>query len=61
MLIIEIGKNDNIEKALKNLKSKVIKTKQQKKLFEKKEYVKPSIKKRAQKLKAIYKEKMINN
>jgi len=61
MLIIEIGRNDNIEKALKNLKSKVIKTKQQKKLFEKKEYVKPSIKKRAQKLKAIYKEKMINN
>lgn len=50
MLIIEIGKNDNIEKALKNLKSKVIKTKQQKKLFEKKEYVKPSIKKRGQNL-----------
>lgn len=54
MIIIEIGRNDNIEKALKTLKSKVIKTKQQKTLFERKEFVKPSVLKRTQKLKAIH-------
>jgi len=61
MLVIEIGKNENIEKALKTLKSKVMKTKQQKQLFERKEYVKPSVKKRTQKLKAIYTQKRIGN
>jgi ribosomal protein S21 len=30
MIIVEIGKNENLERALKTLKSKVIKTKQQK-------------------------------
>ena len=34
MIIVEIGKNENLERALKTLKSKVIKTKQQKILFE---------------------------
>lgn len=57
MIIIEIGKNDNIEKALKTLKSKVIKTKQQKILFERKEFIKPSVVKRTQKLKAVYSER----
>ena len=61
MLIIEIGKNENIERALKTLKSKVMKTKQQKILFERKEYVKPSVKKRTQKLKAIYTQQKIGN
>lgn len=57
MIIIELGKNDNIEKALKTLKSKVIKTKQQKILFERKEFIKPSVVKRTQKLKAVYSER----
>jgi len=61
MLIIEINKQENIEKALKTLKSKVIKTKQQKLLFDKKEYVKPSVKKRSQLLKAIYSQKKKGN
>ncbi len=61
MLIIEIGKNENIERALKTLKSKVMKTKQQKILFERKEYVKPSVKKRTAKLKAIYTQQKIGN
>jgi TolA-binding protein len=39
MLIIEIKGKDSIERALKMLKSKVIKTKQQQKLFDKKQYV----------------------
>ena len=58
MIIIEIGRNDNIEKALKTLKSKVIKTKQQKILFERKEFVKPSVQKRIQKLKAVYSQRL---
>ena len=57
MLIIEIKNNENLEKALKTLKSKVIKTKQNQILFERKEYTKPSVKARTQKLKAIYVQK----
>ena len=61
MIIVEIGKNENLERALKTLKSKVIKTKQQKLLFERKEFVKPSVKKRIGKLKAIHSQRMKQN
>ena len=54
MLIIEIKKNEGIEKALKTLKSKVIKTKQQKTLQERKEFIKNSVK-------AIFIQKKNNN
>ena len=54
MIIIEIKNNDNIEKALKTLKSKVIKTKQNQILFERKQFTKKSVSKRTQKLKSIY-------
>lgn len=54
MIIIQIDRKDNLERALKTLKSKVIKTKQQKELFERKEFTKPSVKKRTKKLRAIY-------
>jgi small subunit ribosomal protein S21 len=54
MIIVEIKNGDNIEKALKSLKSKVIKTKQNQILFERKEFTKKSVTKRTQKLKAIY-------
>lgn len=54
MLIIDVKNSDNLERALKTLKSKVIKTKQNQILFERKEYTKPSVKKRATILKAIY-------
>ena len=57
MLIVEIKKGDNIERALKTLKSKVIKTKQNQSLLNRKEYTKPSVRKRTQILKAIYCEK----
>jgi small subunit ribosomal protein S21 len=57
MIVIEIKNNENIDKALKTLKSKVIKTKQTQTLFEKKEFVKKSIQKRKEKLKAIYTQK----
>jgi small subunit ribosomal protein S21 len=60
MLIVEV-KKDGIEKALKTLKSKVIKTKQNQILFEKKEFVKKSVVRRAQVLKASYVQKVKNS
>lgn len=61
MLIIEIKENGGIEKALKTLKSKVIKTKQQKLLTERKEYTKKSVQERSKRLKAIFVQKKKNN
>jgi len=58
MIIIKINNGDNIEKALKTLKSKVIKTKQTQKLFERKEYTKKSVLRRKQILKAKYIQRM---
>lgn len=60
MLIIEIKNNDNLEKSLKQLKNKVIKTKQNQILNERKEFEKRSVKKRKKLLKAIYTEKKKN-
>ena len=54
MIIVNIKNGDNIERALKMLKSKVIKTKQNQHLNERKEYVKKSVVKRTQILKAKY-------
>jgi len=57
MIIVILKPGENIEKGLKSLKSKVIKTKQNQLLTGKKEYTKKSVKKRNQILKAIYNEK----
>jgi small subunit ribosomal protein S21 len=54
MIIVEIKNGENIERALKTLKSKVIKTKQNQKLLDKKQYTKPSVVNRKKILKAIY-------
>jgi small subunit ribosomal protein S21 len=61
MIIINIQNGDNLERALKTLKSKVIKTKQNQQLLNRKEYVKPSVKKRKALLKAIYTNKVKNS
>lgn len=61
MIIVQIKNNENIEKALKNLKSKVIKTKQQQVLMDRKEYTKKSVRKRTERLKAIYIQKKKNS
>lgn len=61
MLIIQIKGSENIERALKQLKSKVIKTKQNQLLQERKEYTKKSVKQRSKLLKAIYTQKMKNS
>ena len=54
MIIIEIKNNENIDRALKLLKSKVIKTKQNQILFERKQYKKKSVLRRTELLKAKY-------
>jgi len=54
MIIVEIKNNENIEKSLKTLKSKIIKTKQNQILFNRKEYKKKSVLRRTELLKAKY-------
>jgi small subunit ribosomal protein S21 len=51
----------NIERALKTLKRKVRNTKQNEDLRNRKEYTKPSVEKRQEKLKAIYNQKKNND
>ena len=60
MIIIDISKEKNIETALRTYKSKVQKTKQIQKLRERQEFVKPSVKKRTERLKAIYVQRIKN-
>ena len=55
MLIIKV-ENNNIEKALKTLKRKVISTKQTESLRDRKEFNKPSVEKRKMVNKAKYKQ-----
>jgi small subunit ribosomal protein S21 len=57
MIIKKLEKNISIEKALKLYKSKVIKTRQQSELINRKEFVKKSVKKRESLKKAIYVQK----
>jgi small subunit ribosomal protein S21 len=61
MIIINLDKNITLEKGLKILKQKVIKTKQNEVLRDKKEYTKPSVKNRTQIKKAIYNQKYLND
>lgn len=58
MLQINISKEKNLESALKKLKYKFDKTGTKKNLFLRKEFLKPSILKRSQKIKAIYKQNL---
>lgn len=60
MIIINIANEKSLESALRSYKSKVQKTKQIQKLRERQEFVKPSVTKRKEKLKAIYSEKIKN-
>ena len=54
MLKVKIENGQSLEKALKVLKGKVIKTKQNEKLRERLQYEKKSVSKRNQKLKSKY-------
>jgi ribosomal protein S21 len=61
MLVVKVDSKGNIERALKELKGKVIKTKQNKILFERKEFEKDSVKKRRIVQKAVHIQKFKNN
>jgi small subunit ribosomal protein S21 len=60
MLIVNVNKNGDIEKALKELKSKVIKTRQNSFLNNRKEFKKKSVERREVLNKARYRQKLIN-
>jgi small subunit ribosomal protein S21 len=57
MIIVQVKNEKSIEQALKTYKFKIYKTKQIQKLQERKEYKKPSVKRRVQIQKAKYKQK----
>lgn len=61
MIIIKVKNGENIERALKRFKNKFSKTKVVKELRERQQFDKPSVKKRKQRDKAIYVEKMYSN
>ncbi|MCA0430796.1 MAG: 30S ribosomal protein S21 [Bacteroidetes bacterium] len=58
MLIIQIKEGDNIEKALKKYKKKFEKTGVVKQLRERQKFTKPSVSRRQQVIKAVYKQKL---
>ena len=60
MIIIDLTKERNIESALRTYKQKVQKTKQVQKLRERQAFVKPSVNRRKEILKAVYVEKKRN-
>ncbi len=57
MLIIEVKDSENIDKALKRYKRKFQSTRLMRELRSRKEYVKPSVERRKEILKAKYKSK----
>ena len=58
MIIIKKQSGDNFDKMLKNYKYKSIRLKLNKQIRENKEFTKPSVKKRKEKLKAIYRQSL---
>ncbi len=58
MLIIEVKDGESIDKALKRYKRKFQNAGVIKELRRRKEFVKPSVKRRSEILKAVYKEKI---
>jgi ribosomal protein S21 len=61
MLIVRVTKNGGIEKALKELKSKVIRTRQNSQLNMRKEFKKKSVINREIKNRAIYRQSFNND
>ena len=53
MIIVDVSKEKNLDSALKKYKYKVQKTKQTENLRERQSFIKPSIVKRSEKLKAV--------
>jgi small subunit ribosomal protein S21 len=60
MIIVPIKEGENIDRVLKKLKRKFEKTGVLRELRERQKFTKPSVKKREEKLKAIYIQKLQN-
>ncbi len=60
MIVIDVTKEKSLESALRTYKHKVQKVKQVQQLRERKEFVKPSVTKRKEKLKAVYVQQIKN-
>jgi small subunit ribosomal protein S21 len=60
MLIIPVKEGENIERALKKFKKKFDKTKAMKELRRRKEFTKPSVIKRQDNIRAVYREKLMS-
>jgi small subunit ribosomal protein S21 len=58
MIYVQVKDNEPIERALKRFKKKIDKVKVLKELRNRRYYTKPSIKRREEKIKAIYKQRM---
>ena len=60
MLIVQVKEGDTIEKALKKFKKKFEKTGVVKQLLARKQFTKPSVRRREEIIKAVYKQKLQN-
>ena len=58
MLIIPVKEGENIERAIKKYKKKFDRTKVMRELRKRKEFTKPSVLKRQEKIRASYKQRM---
>ncbi len=58
MLIIPVKEGENIERAIKKYKKKFEKTKVMRQLRERREFTKPSVKRRQEIIKAAYKQQL---
>jgi len=58
MLIIPVKEGENIERAIKKYKKKFEKTKVMRELRERREFTKPSVTKRQERIRASYKQRM---
>ena len=58
MILIQIKDNEPIERALKRFKKKIDRVKVLKEVKSRRYYTKPSVRRREEKLKAIYKQEM---
>ena len=61
MLIIDIKESDSIDRALKTYKNKYNRTQTGKELRRRKQFDKPSIGRRAEMIKAVYREQKFGN
>ena len=60
MIIVNVKENESIDKALKRFKKKFERTGVLREIRSRSYYEKPSIKKRDEKIKAAYRQKMVN-